>query len=76
VLKGTAGRYGEIDLQLFTDDCKAVELFLLNRGISTDTSEQRRYAGDQVRAVSVLKCAWSGVPLNLADYALRIARPR
>ncbi len=74
VLKGTAGRYGEIDLQLFTDDCKAVELFLLNRGISYDTSEQRRYAGDQVRAVSVLKCAWSGVPLNLAVYALRDER--
>src|SRR6266705_3389046 len=33
VLKGTAGRYSDIDLQLFTDDGKAVELFLLNRNI-------------------------------------------
>jgi hypothetical protein len=74
VLKGTAGRYGEIDLQLFTDDCKAVELFLLNRGISYDISDQRRYAGDQVRAVSVLKCEWSGVPINLAVYGLRDER--
>lgn len=71
VLKGTAGRYGEIDLQLFTDDCKAVELFLLNHGISYDISDQRRYNGDQVRTVPVLKCAWSGVPINLAVYALR-----
>jgi hypothetical protein len=74
VLKGTAGRYGEIDLQLFTDDGKAVDLFLLNRGISYDVSDQRRYAGDQVRAISVLKCDWSGVPINLAVYALRDER--
>jgi len=74
VLKGTAGRYGEIDLQLFTDDCKAVELFLLNRGISYDVSDQRHYNSDQVRAVSVLKCNWSGVPINLAVYALRDER--
>src|SRR5687768_2892623 len=31
VLKGTAGRYADIDLQLFTDDLKGVELYLLNR---------------------------------------------
>jgi hypothetical protein len=74
VLKGTAGRYGEIDFQLFTDDCKAVELFLLNRGISYDVSDQRHYNGDQVRAVSVLKCDWSGVSINLAVYALRDER--
>ena len=74
VLKGTVGRYGEIDLQLFTDDCKAVELFLLNRGISYDVSDQRCYNGDQVRAVSVLKCDWSGVPVNLAVYALQDER--
>ncbi len=33
VLKGTAGRYADIDLQLFTDDHKAVEMFLLNRAV-------------------------------------------
>lgn len=68
VLKGTAGRYGEIDLQLFTDDCKEVELFLLNRGIAYEASEQRHFAGDRERPVSVLKLDWEGVPLNLAVY--------
>ena len=68
VLKGTAGRYGEIDLQLFTDDCKEVELFLLNRGVAYEVSEQRHFAGDRERPVSVLKLDWEGVPLKLAVY--------
>ncbi len=33
VLDGTAGRYAEIDLQLFADSAKEIEIFLLNRGI-------------------------------------------
>src|SRR5438270_5737198 len=41
VLKGTAGRYTEIELQLFTDDSKAIELTLLNRNIAYDVSDER-----------------------------------
>ncbi len=74
VLKGTAGRYSDIDLQLFTDDGKAVELFLLNRNIPYDTSDERHFAGDQARAISVLKLEWQGVPLNLAVYTLKDER--
>ena len=66
VLKGTAGRYSEIDLQLFTDDGKAVELFLLSRNIEYDISDQRHYA--------VLKLDWQGVPVNLAIYGLKEER--
>ncbi|HYT15814.1 MAG TPA: UDP-N-acetylmuramate--alanine ligase [Burkholderiales bacterium] len=74
VLKGTAGRYSEIDLQLFTDDCKAVELFLVNRDIPYDISDQRCFAGDQTRAVSVLRVEWRDVPINLAIYSLNDER--
>lgn len=74
VLKGTAGRYSDIDLQLFTDDGKAVELFLLNRGIPYDITDERRYAGDQARAVTVLKLDWRGVAVNLAVYTLKEER--
>jgi len=74
VLRGTAGRYSDIDLQLFTDDGKAVEHFLLSRNISYDVSDERRFAGDQARAVSVLKLDWQGVPLNLAIYTLKEER--
>jgi hypothetical protein len=69
VLKGTAGRYGEINLQLFTDDSKAVELTLLNRGIPYDTCDERRFASGRERAVSVLKLMWGGIPLNISIHA-------
>lgn len=69
VLKGTAGRYSDIDLQLFTDDSKAVEMFLLNHAIPYEVTLQRRFAGDRERAVSVLKLDWGGIPLNVAVYS-------
>ena len=62
VLKGTAGRYADIDLQLFTDELKAVELFLLNRNFVYAVSEQRHYCGDEPRAVPVLRLDWDGHP--------------
>ena len=68
VLKGTAGRYSDIDLQLFTDDSKAVEMFLLNRTIPYDVTQQRHFAGDRERAVAVRKLDWEGTPLNIAVY--------
>ena len=74
VLSGTAGRYSDIDLQLFTDDSKAVEHFLLSRSIAYDISDERRFAGDQARAVSILRVDWQGVPLNLAIYTLKEER--
>jgi len=54
VLKGTAGRYADIDLQVFADSGKELEIFLLNRNIPYQTSELRHYSGNQERAVSVL----------------------
>jgi hypothetical protein len=59
---------------LFTDDGKAVEHFLLSHNIAYDVSDERRFAGDQARAVSVLKLDWQGVPLNLAIYTLKEER--
>jgi hypothetical protein len=74
VLKGTAGRYADIDLQLFTDDVKAVELQLINQGIAYEVSEQRRFSGDEPRAVTVLSLAWDGVPMNVAIHAAKDER--
>ncbi len=68
VLKGTAGRYANIDLQVFADSGKELEIFLLNRNIPYETSELRHYSGDQVRAVSVLKLDWQGTPVRIAVY--------
>jgi hypothetical protein len=68
VLKGTAGRHSGVDLQLFTDDEKSVELLLLNRGIPYSVSQQRRLVGDQMRAASVFRLDWQGTTVNLAVY--------
>src|SRR5580765_7616973 len=46
VLKGIAGPYAEIELQLFPDSTKDVEIFLLDRNITFTTRETRRYSGD------------------------------
>ena len=66
VLKGTAGPYAEIDLQLFPDSTKEVEIFLLERNISFSTQEGRRYSGDRARAASLISLSWQGVPVRLA----------
>jgi hypothetical protein len=69
VLKGTASRYADVDLQLFTDDRKGLELFFLNRGMSFDLSEVRHYCGDEPRDVHVLRVEWDGIPFTLSVYA-------
>ena len=66
VLKGTAGPYAEIELQLFPDSAKDVEIFLLDRNISFTTHEGRRFSGDQTRAASFISLQWQGVPVRLA----------
>jgi hypothetical protein len=74
VLKGIAGPYAEIELQLFPDSVKEVEIFLLDRNVPYTTSEGRRYAGDRAHAVSVLTLAWRGAPLRLSIFDARDER--
>ena len=74
VLKGIAGPYAEIELQLFPDSAKDVEIFLLDRNIAFTTHEGRRYSGDQPRAASFVSLFWQGVPLRLAIFDPRDER--
>ena len=74
VLSGLAGPYAEIDLQLFPDSAKEVEIFLLDRGIPFTTSEARRFSGDRARAVSVITLDWEGVPVRLSVFDPRDER--
>ena len=68
VLKGTAARYADIDLQVFADSGKELEIFLLNRNISYQTSESRHLSGNQERPVSVLSIDWNGTPVRVTVY--------
>ena len=59
VLKGIAGRYAEIELQVFPESTKDVELFLLA------AAPVKRFAGDRAMAACALSLEWGGVPLKL-----------
>jgi hypothetical protein len=64
VLDGTAARYAEIDIQLFTESAKDVEIFLLNQGIDYRHSTPR-----SERAESVLTIHDEDTLVNLVIYA-------
>jgi hypothetical protein len=74
VLAGLAGPYAEIELQLFPESSKEVELFLLDRNIPYDASDERRYTGDRTRAVAVITLLWQGAPLRLSVFDPRDER--
>lgn len=74
VLAGLAGPYAEIDLQLFPESSKEVELYLLDRNIPYEATDERRYTGDRSRAVAVIGLAWRGIPLRLSVFDPRDER--
>lgn len=74
VLKGIAGPYAEIDLEVFPESAKEVEIFLLDRGVPFETREGKRFAGDRSRSVSVLSLTWDGLPIRLSIHDPRDER--
>jgi hypothetical protein len=74
VLAGLAGPYAEIDLQLFPESTKEVELYLLDLNVPYAASDERRYTGDRARAVAVISLHWQGVPLRLSVFDPRDER--
>jgi hypothetical protein len=74
ILKGTAGPYAEIELQLFPDSPKDLEIFLLERRLAFTTREGRRFAGDRAHAVSVFSLSWQDTPLKLSVFDPRDER--
>ena len=63
VLDGTAGRHAEIDIPLFTDSAKDVEIFLLNQHIDYEHSVPR-----SDRAEAVLTIIEDSDTINLIIY--------
>jgi hypothetical protein len=74
VLKGTGGPYAEIELQLFPESAKEVEIFLLERRIAYTTHEGRRFSGDRAHAMSVLSLTWQDARLKLSVFDPRDER--
>lgn len=69
VLDGTAGRFAAIDLQLFADSAKDVEIFLLNHNIAFEHGTSRN---ERAEAVFVLDDG--EIAANLIVFPLREER--
>lgn len=65
VLTGSAGKYADIQLQLFSDSAKSVEHYLLGRAIRFRGGETRLYAGDMPFTAPVLSFDRQGYDVHL-----------
>lgn len=65
VLNGNAGKYADVNLQLFTDNEKAVELYLIDRRIPYTSAQSRLYSGEEMRTVPVYTLSDHGTDIEL-----------
>lgn len=74
VLDGTAGRYSEIELELYPESAKDVEIFLLNQGVTYEHREPRRVTALSPEAI--LSLEWDEVPVRLTIHERLVERTR
>lgn len=74
VLRGSAGKYTDIDLLLFTDSAKDVELFLLNRQISFRGRDRRVWVGDEARSIPAFSVSTEDADYDITVFAARDLR--
>ena len=67
VLDGTAGRYAEVELELFAESAKEVEIFLINHNIRYEHGRIPQGPGELPEAV--LHLDWDATPLRLNIYS-------
>lgn len=74
VLKGNAGKYAAIHLQLFADNPKSAEHFLLNHGVEFRSAASRLYSGGMALNVPVLTFDRDGVEICVTLLSTRDQR--
>ncbi len=62
-LDGTAGRYSAVEIELYADSSKDVEIALLSHGISYDTMDNRRIGLD-----AQLRLEWNDLPVLISIF--------
>jgi hypothetical protein len=69
VLSGSAGQHDDIELQLFADSPKDVQIFLLSRDVTIDISETPHFKGARFDPVETVSFLWmkEGVHAELYD---------
>lgn len=65
VLNGNAGTHARLALHLFTDNIKALEFYMIDRGISYRSADQRLYFGDDARTVPAFVFERDGTEIQL-----------
>ena len=70
VLSGSAGKYADINLQLYTDSAKGVEIFLLDNDIAYRAGQRRVFCGEESRTVPTFTIDDDGVEIELVVLAL------
>jgi hypothetical protein len=70
VLNGTAGQFSDVNLQLFTDDPKALTLFLLNRRYRFEESTRRMRSGEHWAEVPQVRLEVEDVVVSLTVLGL------
>lgn len=74
VLDGTACRYAEVELELFADSAKQVEIFLVNHAIRYEHRRIPQTQGESPEAVLLLE--WDHTPVRLSIYGELAERSR
>jgi hypothetical protein len=65
VLSGSAGKFATIQLQLFSENSKDVELYLINHGVEYNGGTNRYYAGEFSLDVPTLAFVHSEINIHL-----------
>ncbi len=65
VLAGNAGKYADINLQLYTDSAKGVELYLIDQRIDYRPGQLRLYIGGAARTVPTFTLDEHGTEIQL-----------
>jgi len=69
VLSGSAGKYSDINIHLFTDSVKNLEMFLLNRQIPYRSRERRVYIGGEPRSVPNFSVSTDDADFDITVFA-------
>jgi hypothetical protein len=65
VLEGYAGKYSTVQIQLFAESVKDIEIFLMNHELRYEAREVRLCVGDEMQSVSTYKLEVNGFDVSL-----------
>lgn len=74
VLSGTAGKYAAIEIHLFADSVKDVEMFLINQQMDFRSQERRVWIGEEIRNAPHFTLSTDAADFDVTVFDLRDLR--